>query len=330
MSKQSAFGAPIFIISPTKRAGTNFLKNILCQHRDCFSPGPIWEDELLRKAHLLRDYIDFTFQKWNPSWEVEKELCARDKAMSLLGDGLIDMLHMQFSNSQEKLARFEPRGPEAPYRYVTKTPKADNIQLFAQLFPSAKLLILVRDGKSVVQSGQTSFSKPFDLAVREWSAAMRNIETFVKSDAFDPNLHRLVRYEDLITDAPKVLTDLLSFLDLDADGIDPDAVDEMPVIGSSTIKQDGQEVHWTPTKKDASFDPLKRADGWSSFKRSHYAFLSGDAGVFAGYAPPEAKGAYAPLHAAKSAAWWPVWKLWQVAKTAREDLKRCLSRMTKS
>jgi len=99
-------GLPIFIISPTKRAGTNCLKNLVCWHEDCSSPGPVWEDELLRKVHLLAEFIDFTFDKWNSNWQVKQELLSRQQAMGHLGSALIDILHSQFVKSEDKKERF--------------------------------------------------------------------------------------------------------------------------------------------------------------------------------------------------------------------------------
>lgn len=324
------FGSPIFIISPVKRSGTNYLKNVLCQHQDCFSPGPIWEDELLRKAHLLADYADFTFQKWNPKWNVESELMPRQQMLGLMGAGLTEMLQAQFSNSAAKRERFcrdfsRPGTP--PYRYVTKTPKADNIALLPQLFPDAYLLILVRDGRAAARSGQTSFAKPFDCAVREWADAMAEIEAFTRSPLFNPERHRLLRYEDVVAAPTQQMQELMTFLDLDPDRIDPGSLEQMPVVGSSTLRSEGRAVHWTPVEKPAGFDPLARAQELSRFKQSHFSYLAAARGRFAGYEVPPPAAALRPLHALRSAAWWPVWHLWRMSRFAREDLPRSLRRM---
>ena len=324
------FGRPIFVISPVKRSGTNYLKNVLCQHNDCFSPGPIWEDELLRKAHLLSDYADFTFQKWNPSWNVEAELMPRQKMLQLMGNGLNEMLHAQFSNTEEKRTRFNRdfSDPKArPYRYVTKTPKADNIALLPALFPDAYLLVLVRDGRAAARSGQTSFSKPFDCAVREWTTAMDEIEAFTNSPAFNPDLHRVVCYEDLAADPANLMRDLMRFLDLDETEIDIENLEKMPVVGSSTLRTEGSELHWTPVEKSKDFNPLARAQELGSFKQSHFGYLAGESGAFAGYSFAQPSAALRPIHALRSAAWWPVWHLWRMSRFAREDLPRTLKRV---
>lgn len=324
------FGNPIFIISPVKRSGTNYLKNVLCQHQDCFSPGPIWEDELLRKAHLLADYADFTFQKWNPKWNVETELMPPQQMLGLMGAGITDMLLAQFSNSAEKRERFcrdFSNQDTPPYRYVTKTPKADNIALLPQLFPDAYLLILVRDGRAAARSGQTSFAKPFDCAVREWAGAMDEISAFIRSPLFNPERHRLLRYEDLVSNPHQQMQELMTFLDLDASRINLSNLDRMPVVGSSTLRSEGRDVHWTPVEKPAGFDPLARAQELSPFKRSHFSYLAAASGRFAGYEVPPPAATLRPFHALRSAAWWPVWHLWRMSHIAREDLPRCLRRL---
>lgn len=326
------FGKPIFIISPVKRSGTNYLKNILCQHKDCFSPGPIWEDELLRKAYLLSDYIDFTFDKWNPDWNVETDLMSRQQVLGSLGTGLIEVLHAQFYNSEEKRSRFVGGDKERsgrPYRYVTKTPQAENISLLPLLFPEAYLLILVRDGRAAARSGETSFSKPFDCAVREWGFAMDEIEGFIKSPFFNPCRHRILRYEDLVENPAKHMRELMSFLDLDTDGIALDKLDSMPVVGSSTLRAEGSDMHWKPMGKLPGFAPLDRAQELGLFRQSHFSYLTGARGHFAGYEFPPVQTALRPLHALRSAFWWPVWIGWQRSRFILEDGKRVWHRIVR-
>lgn len=323
-------GRPIFIISPTKRAGTNYLKNLLCRHEDCFSPGPIWEDELLRKGHLLEDYIDFTFEKWNSNWQVEQELLSRQQAMGHLGSALIDILHSQFVNSEDKKGRFSrslDQQQKHPYRYVTKTPKADNIGLFPSLFPNAYLLILVRNGRSVVKSAQSSFAKPFDLAVREWATAMEEIENFTKSPLFSPELHCVVRYEDIVSHPNEEMQKLMTFLGLDEARISLDEIDDMPVIGSSTQRTGKGDVHWEPETKEAGFDPIARGDELSPFKRSHFSYLAGMRGHCYGYKSEPPVLHYIPMHLVKSAVWWPLWKAWRASRFIKDDLRGALRRV---
>lgn len=326
------FGAPIFIISPTKRAGTNYLKNILCNHKDCFSPGPIWEDELLRKAHLLTDYVDFTFKKWNPIWKVEEDFMSRQALCGLFGESLLKMLHMQFSHPDEKAARFDRHSTNEsapPYRYVTKTPKSDNLNLFPAFFPNAYLLILIRDGRAVARSAGTSFAKPFDLAAREWVSAMEDIETFVNSRHFNPKLHRVVRYEDLVTNTAQEVASILDFVGLDPDRFDNEGMEGMPVIGSSTLTKEGTDVHWNPVEKTADFNPLARGSELGAFQQSHFAYLAGNRGAKFGYDVTPDRPYPKIIHALRAASFWPIWSLWRMSRFVKEDLAQNLKRMIK-
>ena len=58
-----------------------------------------------------------------------------------------------------------------PTRLVTKTPTVKNLGLFFQLFPTSKLLVLVRDGRSVVESAVRTFDRPYGHAAREWASS---------------------------------------------------------------------------------------------------------------------------------------------------------------
>jgi hypothetical protein len=46
----------------------------------------------------------------------------------------------------------------------------------------------------------------------------------------------------------------------------------MPVRGSSTLKSQGQKLHWKPVAKSEDFRPLERASNWTS--REHRLFLA--------------------------------------------------------
>ena len=132
---------PIFILGIAERSGTNFLLNLLLLHPDCGAPDPIWEDYLVHYADLLALYADSVFKRWKRIAGVET--CLVDSLYQALGNGIVSSLA---SLTGER-------------RLITKTPSVNNLGFFFKLFPRAHLLVLLRDGRSVVESSiQYEFS----------------------------------------------------------------------------------------------------------------------------------------------------------------------------
>ncbi len=100
-------------------------------------------------------------------------------------------------------------------RLVTKSPSVRHLARFFAFFPSARLLILVRDGRSVVQSGMDTFGWDFDRGCRAWSEAASTIRHFQQAEAARADRWRLVRYEDLVDDTEGQLRRIFEFLGLD-------------------------------------------------------------------------------------------------------------------
>ena len=99
--------------------------------------------------------------------------------------------------------------------YITKTPRADQAQLFPWLFPDQRLILLVRDGKAVVESLVKSFRWSYAKAMQRWARGARSILRFDRDQRGGPCRYTIVRYEDLLTDLTGQMQRLLTFLDLD-------------------------------------------------------------------------------------------------------------------
>ena len=83
---------------------------------------------------------------------------------------------------------------------MTKSPSVRHLDRFFAFFPRARLLILVRDGRSVVQSAMDTFGWDFERACRAWAEAANTIDRFQQSESARADRWRIVRYEDLIDD----------------------------------------------------------------------------------------------------------------------------------
>ena len=237
----------VFIIGIEHRSGTNFLSDLLALHADCCRPATIGEDFLLHHAEYLRRYALGLHESWNPEW---RSSVSQDEIGAALGRGLLDVLKHQADRPAARL--------------VTKTPRADRLSLFPWLFPDHPLLVIIRDGRSLVESAVRSFGWSYGKAIDRWARGARRILEFDRDEQAGDCRYLVVRYEDLVTDLDGELSRILAFLRLSTSRYDFAAAHALPVRGSSALKSQGQSLHWTPVAKSKDFRPLERASGWTA------------------------------------------------------------------
>lgn len=250
--------APIFIQGMMQRSGTNFMRSLLELHPDCEHPAPYMEDFLLREAHHLVHFAKAVSNTWcsKPLWNVPKNVKA--ELLGGLGNSLVDFLERRITNR----------------RMVTKSPSVANLEHFFDVFPNAKLIILVRDGRSVVASSMRSFDTPFSVAAHRWIRAAKKVDNFMKST--DPSKFAYVRYEDLHLNTRRTMQCVLRYLELDADRYSFDAAENLPVKGSCETKEGSGRVNWQPVEKTADFNPLERWREWPPQQLEQFEYLAGD------------------------------------------------------
>jgi hypothetical protein len=263
---------PIFIHGILQRSGTNFLWDLLLLHPDCApARDPIREDLFLEHSDHLVAFVEAVRGAWDPMWGTfGGEL--PDRFYAGIGEGLVSFLRT-----------------DRDRRLVTKSPSVRHLERFFKFFPSARLLILVRDGRSVVQSGMDTFGWDFDRVCRAWAEAADTIQRFQQTESARANRWRLVRYEDLVDDTEGQLRSLFEFLGLDAMRYDFDAARNLPVRGSSWFGQRSIRVHWDAVAKDGSFAPKERWRSWSAEQLDRFDWLAGEQLRGFHYAAPRAR-----------------------------------------
>ena len=263
-------GAPkpqaVFILGMMRRSGTNYLYDLLKLHPDSRrARGPIWEDFLLHGSHRLISYVEEVKRQWDPSWGFGEEEPAG--LYRSLGQGLLAFL-----------------GPEDPRRlFFAKTPSVENLDMFPKLFPHAKLIIVVRDGRAVVESGMKSFAWNFEEATHNWVRCAQTILNFAQTHRSRAESFRVIRYEDLWSQTREVMTGILNWLELDLDKYDFAAARHLPVRGSSVFRGGANRIHWEPVEKTDAFKPLERYRHWSAFRHQRFHFIAGPTLVGLGY-----------------------------------------------
>jgi len=105
-------------------------------------------------------------------------------------------------------------------RWGDKTPEyIYDLDILHELFPTAKFVHIVRDGRDVALSTfKTHFgAKNIGVAALEWNRQMACVSLFKKKVPQNQLIE--IRYEDFLTDPFKIFTELISFLEIDdADG----------------------------------------------------------------------------------------------------------------
>lgn len=269
---------PIFIFGMLQRTGTNFLENLLIKHPHC-SSSVIYEGHLLNQADFLSSYITETQNKWQRMGFDKHVNFSHDGFYECIGEGIIHYLY----NLQKQHASYV-KGQ----RLMIKTPSIANLDIFPLLFPQSKILILIRNGKNVVESHFRSFSKEpknkgwfakeREFFMHLWADAANKLIQFEQSQSQKQSNYLIVKYEDLYMNTEQEIRRIFDFLDLDVNCYSFDyALNNTPVIGSSTFgRKLGESVSWEPVPKTPDFDPLNRAADWSDLENEQFERIAGE------------------------------------------------------
>jgi hypothetical protein len=283
-SADGLYPAPIFILGMRPRTGTHFLANLLCQHPECVK-SPIAEDSFLINANLLARYVTRT----NDEWTVVNgaQLAGYDELLrQCIGEGLLLFLRqIQLRGEEERASKFGKHAVTSGLdrRMVTKTPHLNNLEFFFQFFPRAHLLLLVRDGRAVVESNVRSFASDPEDEMRAWAAAADQLAQFEAEHRDVGPRCLIVRFEDLHSRTEAEMRRILTFLGLRTEDYNFEAALHLPVVGSSTFKRPPGKVSWLPVRKTADFDPLGRASEWTRATNERFDTLAGKQLMRLGY-----------------------------------------------
>jgi hypothetical protein len=252
---------PIILLSACPRSGSNYLENLLLLHPAC-RKSKVPEDFFLANSETLLNFCRSVAESWDDWWL--QRLGGPSRLATNIGTALL-----RFADPAA-----EEVGPAGDLHLILRSPTTEGIATAAALFPNARVLVLVRDGPATVESGRRSFGWPYEEAMLAWRQSVRRVLSFLAS-ADGPQC-QLIRFEDLTADPARELARVIAFLGLDPALYPFGRVDEIPVLGSSSFgRTDGERVHWRPVPKDASFDPLARAQSWPAHRLTRFAWLAG-------------------------------------------------------
>lgn len=274
-----------FILGIGQRSGTNYLYNLMKEHPGCFGPGPIWEDYVVEKSGLLSKYVDHLYQRWNPKWEVENKVAPPETLLRYFGEAIERFLRLQLTK--------EPVNKDAPQQertrqnsseiLLTKTPTVTGLENIFEIFPQALLILIIRDGRAMVESGVRSFDWDYEIAMRKWNTAANTIYQMKKKYANTGRKILIVKYEDLFSNEESELTRVFNYLGLDPGDYNFASAASLGVTGSSEVREKTGDVHWQATKRTREFNPLARFKDWDHKRHDRFNWIAGQSMTRFGY-----------------------------------------------
>lgn len=265
-----ADGPPVAVVHGVMpRSGTNYLHALLALHPDTVvEPLGVKELPFLAAVPASR------------CWQ--RSLLDLYRGNEAVFDDLECLAHMVAAF----LRRAEERHKGAGL-IVFKVPHTRFIEYFPALFPDDRCVILLREGRHVVQSTISTwplrpFGKTFADICREWAFATEAALDFEERESGRFPVF-LERYEDIVADPARKIREILDFLGLGHDRFPFERIADLPVLGSSELSRKGKEVTWEPVAAGDAFNPARRDIVWTARQDRTWERTAGQVARRAGY-----------------------------------------------
>jgi len=215
----NASQVPFFILSAGRSGSTLLRKMLIAQ---TYVNIPPESDDLIPK--LVKFYLRYNHKPWEyivkQSVRIYQQESSSVHWQSEIKDGDLQPLLSLDSNHQslDQVIRFlyfkyANRHGLNSERWGDKTPfLLFRIPWINMVFPKAKMIFLIRDGRAVVNS-YLRINKGYSLetAAERWIRSMQTIEKQQKNAAA---LSKVIRYEDLVSQPEKEIKEIVEFLGL--------------------------------------------------------------------------------------------------------------------
>jgi hypothetical protein len=265
---------PVFLLAPTPRSGTNFFATLLRGTNMFALPaGNVLgtEDFFIAKSGWLFRYADELERDWlNMDTTAAECLALKKQVIVQIGSALMDV------------AGLAPGKP-----LLLKTPLIYNIGRARDLFPSCRIIVLVRDGRDTAESAYRSgFHDSRAAAFSDWAARVRDLLEFTGPVPLPAARDHwiVVRYEDVLADPIAELAKICDFLGLQLPhGYEPDIM-SLPVFGSSRLgRRSRKSFKFQILPRPRDFRPVGRWCEWDEATKQEFMVIAGKELAALGY-----------------------------------------------
>lgn len=241
----------LFILSPAPRCGTNFLFDVLtlCP---LLSSARIDEDHFISEFATIETFL--------------RQSLAKSSLSELRRETLMKVLERAISQALLEAVSSGPGATEGDHLTVFKTPTTLGLSAALSTFPdSSRFLVIVRDGRDVIESSVLSFPWfNFAYVFHRWRSGC---EALFEAEAAGSGRLKRVRYEDLLNDPGTTIREVFGWLGLPTDAFPYEQVALLPVRGSSESRLSNGEVSWLPTREPLAVRPDARASEATPLRR---------------------------------------------------------------
>ena len=197
------------IVYGAPRSGTTYLREVLCSHPEVFISDEAWVFLWVHQsATALGEQIQDRRRRW--PWG-DPAPAPRLRNVEELGEYLDDAypeLVRGFYRALDPHARYW--GDKHPSYLTDQEPGC--LETILELFPDARFVHIVRDGRAAAVSATQKGWLAFDAGLRWWQGCVDRGSAFGRR--LPPNRYFELRYEDLVADDVGAARELFAFLDI--------------------------------------------------------------------------------------------------------------------
>lgn len=245
-----------------QRSGTNLLNQILLLNPTVVQPVvKVRENWFIHHSEVLYSYSERLFQTWSsPKWSGED--FSKTEFYSMIGNALVTYIAKKIPDISNRIL-------------LSKTPSVQHLHRNFEMFPKSKVIIIVRDPRDIATSALKTWNRPFKQSIKDWNIAARAISDFERQTP--PEYYFLLRFEDLIYEKEKWVKKCLQFLGLKETSFPWDALNELPIFGSS------EEASWQVKANRKSFKPVGRWRSLPDDQKQNFSLIDSSALDYFGY-----------------------------------------------
>lgn len=266
----------VFLISPTPRSGTNFVRNMLVGSGLCTGSTDKLlgaEDWFLAASGGLIEFRNKIADRWTMLNLLDEKECAdfADRMLKRIGEALAD----------------EIVSGAATRPVLSKTPSSENISNLDRLFPASRLILLVRDGRDTCYSAIKSgfYSSPREI-FSLWAYRVDEMIEYAGMPDFDrtDSRHLWIRYESAVEKPLLQLSRAEKYLGIRVDDAKRAVVRHLDIVGSSDFSSpDDGSFNYTVVSRSEDFNPIGRWRRWGKELRSEFKEIAGRQLISLGY-----------------------------------------------